>query len=93
MGRDLYKRSHKDYEPGEQYNRKYATLHFDPNSNFGIPTPHDNNGLFTKDTMHWFTEKQNVRSTPLVSKRVDDFRERTQPQLAKVHDPYVPFSN
>ena len=27
------------------------------------------------------------KTTKIVSKRVDDFRERTQPQLGKVHDP------
>ena len=27
------------------------------------------------------------KKTPIVTKRVDDFRERTQPQLGQVHDP------
>ncbi|PIK52537.1 putative EF-hand domain-containing family member B [Apostichopus japonicus] len=32
-------------------------------------------------------EKQRDKGTKVVSKRVDDFRERTQPQLGTVHDP------
>ena len=28
-----------------------------------------------------------AKKTAIVSKRVDEFRERTQPQLGKVHDP------
>ena len=29
------------------------------------------------------------KSAPIVSQRVDSFRERTQPQIGKVHDPIV----
>ena len=32
------------------------------------------------------------RDKELVSKQVDDFRERTQPQIGQVHDPYVHYS-
>ncbi len=28
-----------------------------------------------------------AKKAPVISKRLDDFRERTQPQLGKVHDP------
>ena len=28
-----------------------------------------------------------AKKTPVVSKRVDEFRARTQPQIGKVHDP------
>ena len=34
----------------------------------------------------WFNYNRE-KATKIVSKRVDDFRERTQPQLGKVHDP------
>ena len=35
--------------------------------------------------MFFFRNRE--KTTKIVSKRVDDFRERTQPQLGKVHDP------
>ena len=54
---------------------------------YGIPTPHDNAGKQTKKTMHWLTEDMADRRTPITTRRVDAFRERTQHQLGTVHDP------
>ena len=86
-GRDLYRRTHADYRVGEQHCRNYKQPNYSKNDMFGIPTPHDNAGKEVKKTMFWLTETKNEKATPIVSKRVDDFRERTQPQLGKVHDP------
>ena len=44
-------------------------------------------GLHLKKTLKWMTEAQQEKATKIVSKRVDEFRERTQEQLGQVHDP------
>ena len=53
----------------------------------GVPTPHDNAGKQVKRTLHWIHDERCEKAAPIISKRVDDFRERTQPQLGQVHDP------
>lgn len=87
VGHELYRKSHTDFDVGERHNRNYTAPPYDGNSKFGIPTPHDNNGLMVKTTMKWQHEKQQEKASKIVSKRVDDFRERSQPQLGQVHDP------
>ncbi|KAL3855117.1 hypothetical protein ACJMK2_014346 [Sinanodonta woodiana] len=86
-GHELYVRSHKDFNVGEQMHRSYTSPNFSFNSKFGTPTPHDNTGLHTKKTLKWVHETQQEKSTKIVSKRVDDFREKSQSQLGQVHDP------
>ena len=86
-GRDLYRKTHFDYLLGEQKNHNYASPSYQRTSKFGIPTPHDNAGGLVKKTMVWLQDAEADKATPIVSKRVDLFRERTQPQLGKVHDP------
>ncbi len=54
---------------------------------FGIPNPHHNDGRQVRQTLRWLHDTLAEKATPVVSKRVDAFRERTQPQLGKVHDP------
>lgn len=44
-------------------------------------------GRHVKTTMKWMHETEQERATKIVSKRVDEFRERSQEQLGKVHDP------
>ena len=88
-GRDLYRKTHFDYLLGEQKNHNYTSPAYKPTSQFGIPTPHDNAGRLVKKTMTWLPDSQASKASPIVSKRVDVFRERTQPQLGKVHDPSV----
>jgi hypothetical protein len=46
-------------------------------------------GAHLKKTMKWLHEAEQERATKIVSKRVDEFRERHQEQLGQVHDPYV----
>lgn len=87
VGHELYRKSHTDFDVGERHNRNYTAPPYDGNSKFGIPTPHDNNGLMVKTTMKWQHETQQEKASKIVSKRVDDFRERSQPQLGQVHDP------
>ena len=86
-GRDLYRQTHADFLVGEQHTRNYKQPNYNKEDRFGIPTPHDNAGKEVKKTMYWLTDARSERAAPIVSKRVDDFRERTQPQLGKVHDP------
>ena len=86
-GRDLYKKTHADLHPGEQHDREYFDS-YDPTKCYGIPTPHDNTGKATRKTMRWLhTDISENKRTPLAPSRVERFRERTQPQLGKVHDP------
>lgn len=87
MGHELYRDTHSDYDVGEQHRRNYTSEGFNARSKFGIPTPHSNDGRKVRQTLRWMSQAQQERATKIVSKRVDDFRERTQPQLGTVHDP------
>ncbi|XP_031556686.1 EF-hand domain-containing family member B-like [Actinia tenebrosa] len=86
-GKELYKFSHHDYDVGESYDRKYDWGRVPKDSTFGVDTPHNNDGIHVKKSLKWLHETQQEKCTKIVSKRVDDFRERTQPQLGQVHDP------
>lgn len=86
-GKHLYKVSHQDFEVGEMVDRKYDWSRIPKESKFGVETPHNNDGIHVKKTLKWLHNTQQEKTTKIVSKRVDDFRERTQPQLGKVHDP------
>lgn len=86
-GHDLYRTTHSDYRVGEQCNRNYFHPSFNRNSLFGIPTPHANDGRHVRKTLKWLHNETTEKASPIVSKRLDEFRERTQPQLGKVHDP------
>ena len=44
-------------------------------------------GRHLKKTLKWLHEAEQEKATKIVSKRVDEFRERTQEQLGMVHDP------
>ena len=72
---------------GEQCNRNYLSSNFQRHAMFGIPNPHHNDGRQVRQTLRWLHDTLAEKATPVVSKRVDAFRERTQPQLGKVHDP------
>lgn len=86
LGRDLYKRSHNSLEVGEMVDRNYDWSKFTRDMMYGVPTPHDNTGIEVRKAMHWIGDPQNMHKAQIVPKVVDDFRERTQPQLGKVHD-------
>jgi len=86
-GHELYRTTHKDYNVGEQCHRDYSSPSFKNTGKFGVPTPHHNDGKEVKKTLRWLHQTQTEKASQVVSKRVDDFRERTQPQLGKVHDP------
>ena len=54
-----------------------------------MPTPSDSTGKAVKRNLKWITVDRGEKAAPIISKRLDDFREKTQPQLGKVHDPCV----
>ena len=87
QGRELYRKTHWHFKEGEQYERNYTAPNFTRTAKFGIPTPHENDGRHARKTLKWLPDTKMEKSAGIVSKRVDDFRERTQPQLGKVHDP------
>ena len=86
-GRDLYRVTHFNFREGEQKSRRYESPNFNQASKFGLPTPHENDGRHVRNTLKWVHSAKSEAATPIVSKRVDEFRERNQPQLGKVHDP------
>lgn len=100
-GHDLYKKTHNDYFVGEQIDRNYMGNWNHSNTVFGVETPHENDGRRVCQTLKWPNPDigessdrfgstkwaSRTGATKLVSGRVDWFRERTQPQLGKVHDP------
>ncbi|KAK7111234.1 EF-hand domain-containing family member B-like [Littorina saxatilis] len=87
VAHDLYVRSHKNYYVGEHVNRGYSAPEYDSRGRYGKPTPHDITGKMVRNTMKWTYETKTDKATPIVSKRVDEFREKSQPQLGQVHDP------
>jgi hypothetical protein len=86
-GRELYIKTHADLRPGEQHDRNYTSPGYHRYRQYGIPTPHDNAGRLTKRSMRWLTDEKGEQCTPIVTRRVDAYRERTQPQIGKVLDP------
>jgi len=100
-GHELYVKTHNDYYVGEQINRNYDNSWNKEGTIFGVDTPHHNDGRMVYRSLRWpssdtmevadrFGNKKGkckMSATKLVSKRVDEFRQRTQPQLGKVHDP------
>ncbi|VDI52397.1 Hypothetical predicted protein [Mytilus galloprovincialis] len=87
VGMELYRETHKNFDVGEKLHRGYTQPSFFPDKKFGIPTPHNNEGIKVKKTLKWMHETEQEKATKIVSKRVDDFRERSQPILGQVHDP------
>uniref|UniRef100_A0A8C7NYC9 EF-hand domain-containing protein n=1 Tax=Oncorhynchus mykiss TaxID=8022 RepID=A0A8C7NYC9_ONCMY len=88
-GHQSYIRSHNAYFVGEQVDRKYKWSHYGKDGRFGVPTPHHNDGRSVSKSLHWLCDTQKHNSAKFVSRRCDDFRERTQPQIGKVHDPLL----
>lgn len=85
-GRDLYKKSHNDWGIGEIVDRNYDWSKFTKDALYGMETPHDNRGVLVSSALDW---RNNVDGRKVIAKRLDDFREKTQHQLASVHDPMV----
>ncbi|XP_071822660.1 EF-hand domain-containing family member B-like [Apostichopus japonicus] len=86
-GKDLYKFTHHEFEVGESLDRNYDWTRYPKDMVYGIPTPHNNDGKHVAKSLTWLRNNDLDKGTKVVSKRVDDFRERTQPQLGTVHDP------
>ncbi|XP_008582074.1 PREDICTED: EF-hand domain-containing family member B [Galeopterus variegatus] len=86
-GHDLYVVSHNDYYVGEAKNRKYNPSSFNRFNLYGVPTPHFNDGRTMAKTLYWLHELQMKRGAKIVSKRVDDFKEKFQHKLGRVLDP------
>ncbi|XP_027013483.2 EF-hand domain-containing family member B [Tachysurus fulvidraco] len=86
-GHERYLRSHKSYFVGECVNRKYDLRSYRKDSMFGVVTPHRSDGHNTRKSLQWLCDEQTNHSAKFVSKRCDDFRERTQSQIGKVRDP------
>ncbi|KAM5280052.1 EF-hand domain-containing family member B [Ctenodactylus gundi] len=88
-GHDLYVLSHNDYYVGEAKNRKYNPSSFHRFNLFGAPTPHFNDGRNMAKSLYWLHELQMKKGAKVVSKRVDDFKEKFQHKLGRVLDPIV----
>ncbi|XP_053468084.1 EF-hand domain-containing family member B [Ictalurus furcatus] len=84
---EQYIHSHNSYFVGERLNRKYDLSSYRKDSRFGVATPHRNDGHNARKSLQWLGDTQTNHSAKFVSKRCDDFRERTQSQIGKVHDP------
>ncbi|KAJ3282947.1 hypothetical protein BCR33DRAFT_847840 [Rhizoclosmatium globosum] len=82
--RKQYLVSHWSYGPGE-IRTHYGDFKV-PDHKL-LPDNHDNNGLRVKEALYWTEESFKARETKLSSKRLAEFRRRTQPEIGKVHDP------
>ncbi|XP_010611119.1 EF-hand domain-containing family member B [Fukomys damarensis] len=90
---DLYVVSHNDYYVGEAKNRKYNPASFHRFNLFGVPTPHFNDGKNMAKSLYWLHELQMKRGAKIVSKRVDDFKEKFQHKVGRVLDPIAETMN
>ncbi|XP_060681497.1 EF-hand domain-containing family member B isoform X1 [Hemiscyllium ocellatum] len=86
-GHSLYVTTHNAYNVGEQRDRNYDWSRHSKYSAFGIETPYFNDGRLTAKSLQWLTDVQQRNSAKIISKKVDDFREKTQHQIGKVLDP------
>ncbi|XP_007505212.1 EF-hand domain-containing family member B isoform X2 [Monodelphis domestica] len=86
-GHDLYVVSHNDYQVGEVKNRNYNPASFHKLKTFGVETPHTNNGRSLAKSLCWLHELQMKKGSKIISKRVNDFKEKHQHQLGKPWDP------
>lgn len=86
-GHESYICSHQAYFVGERVDRKYKWSPNNKDNRFGIPTPHYNDGRNVLRSLTWLCDTEKHYSAKLVSKKCDDFREKTQSQIGKVHDP------
>ncbi|XP_063159943.1 EF-hand domain-containing family member B [Candoia aspera] len=92
-GHELYVLTHNDYHVGEAVNRKYNPSTFNRFNLYGKETPHFNDGRNIGRTLRWLHDLQMKKSTKIVSKISDDFKEKFQPQVGKVHDPIADTLN
>ncbi|XP_068094782.1 EF-hand domain-containing family member B [Hyperolius riggenbachi] len=92
-GHDIYVVTHNDYDVGEVRDRKYDWSKYRKDRRFGIDTPHFNDGRNVARTLKWIQAIKTNEGANIISKRVDDFRERTQYQLGKVRDPIADTMN
>ena len=84
QGQELYKQSHSSYPVGEMPDRNYDWSVFPKDYKYGVETPHDVRGTGVSGALKWSHEAEEEQATHIVQKRLDDFRERTQPQIGKV---------
>ncbi|XP_075403288.1 EF-hand domain-containing family member B [Tenrec ecaudatus] len=92
-GHELYVVSHNDYYVGEAKNRKYNPSSFHRFNLYGVPTPHFNDGRHMAKTLYWLHELQMKKGARVVSKRVDDFKEKFQHKVGSVLDPIAETMN
>ncbi|XP_012660236.1 EF-hand domain-containing family member B [Otolemur garnettii] len=92
-GHDLYVVSHNDYYVGEAKNRKYNPSTFHRFNLYGVPTPHFNDGRTMAKTICWLHESQMKKRAKVISKRIDDFKEKFQHKLGRVLDPIAETMN
>ncbi|XP_077347528.1 EF-hand domain-containing family member B [Lithobates pipiens] len=92
-GHEIYVVTHNDYDVGEIKDRKYDWTKFRKDGSFGIETPHFSDGRNVAKSLRWLQEIKRNNTANIVSKRLDDFRERTQHQLGKVLDPIADTLN
>ncbi|CAG5126009.1 unnamed protein product, partial [Candidula unifasciata] len=84
---DMYVKTHADFYPLERVCRNYTSSNFHPQNCYGLPTPHCNSGKTMKESLKLFQETRDDLATKIVSKRLEDYKEKYQPQLGKPIDP------
>ncbi|XP_063778264.1 EF-hand domain-containing family member B [Pseudophryne corroboree] len=87
QGHKNYIISHNDYDVGEIKDRNYDWSNSQKDRRFGMSTPHFNDGRNVERTLRCLHETKMKEGSNIVSKRFDDFHERTHYQLGKVLHP------
>lgn len=83
IGHDLYKKTHDDYNPGEQVNRNYLQPPYDPDKCYGESTLYDPSGIWVRCACHWHIDEPVIA----VSKLQADYVAKNVPQLGKALSP------
>ncbi|KAF2903686.1 hypothetical protein ILUMI_02481 [Ignelater luminosus] len=83
VGHDMYKKTHDDYNPGEQAERGYLQPSFDPHKRYGMRSGYDPRGIWVRCACHW----HNTNPITSVYKIQADVTERQHAHVGKVFEP------
>jgi len=86
QGHDLYRKTHEDFWPGEQINRKYFPA-FDPNQAMGMQTGVDKRGLGAKRGTEDYDLMSRMKHTPVVKHLQADYEDQWKRKLGRVLAP------
>ncbi|XP_030747876.1 EF-hand domain-containing family member B-like [Sitophilus oryzae] len=83
VAHDMYKKTHRDYNPSEKIDRGYYRPAYDPKRCYGAKTKYDPRGIWAKCALDWYEKRPVVHAAKVQA----DYLDRTRPILGKVLAP------